>query len=75
MTMAYFNKLSWTQNWFPKFLTNYNELELSFHRIQKFLNLPNVQQNLKGKFIEEQKGFSVSVDGSFSWGYVENKNN
>jgi len=48
MTMAYFNKLSWTQNWFPKFLTNYNELELSFQRIQKFLNLPNVQQNLKG---------------------------
>lgn len=42
MTMAYFHKLSWTQNWFPKFLTNYNELEISFQRIQKFLNLPNV---------------------------------
>lgn len=30
---------------------------------------------MKGKFHEENKDFSLSVKGSFSWGYVENVNN
>ena len=30
MTLTYFNKLTWTQNWFPNFLTNYNEMGISF---------------------------------------------
>ena len=33
-----------------------------------------MQSNLKGIFSEAQKDLSLSVEGSFSWGYVENKN-
>lgn len=33
-----------------------------------------MQSNLKGIFSGAQKDLSLSVEGSFSWGYVENKN-
>ena len=33
MSIAYFSKLSWTQIWFPGFLTNYHEMGISFERI------------------------------------------
>lgn len=49
MSLAYFNKLSWTQKWFPDFLTNYHEMLISFQRIEEFLHLPNIQEGLKAK--------------------------
>ncbi len=72
MTLAYFNKLSWTQSWFPKFLTNYHELGVSFTRIQKFLSMPNVQEGLKG-VLPVNSGIAISVEGNYSWGYSEKK--
>ena len=37
MYLAYFANLTWTQNWFPNFLTNYNEMKVAFGRIEAFL--------------------------------------
>jgi ABC-type multidrug transport system fused ATPase/permease subunit len=42
LSLTYFGKLSWTQNWFPNFLTNYHEMLISFDRIEEFLNTANV---------------------------------
>jgi len=30
LALSYFHKLTWTQNWFPNFITNYHEIGVSF---------------------------------------------
>jgi ABC-type multidrug transport system fused ATPase/permease subunit len=69
LSLTYFGKLSWTQNWFPNFLTNYHEMLISFDRIEEFLNIANVQEGLKLRLPEDDPN-AIEIKGDFSWGLI-----
>lgn len=71
LAMIYFDRLTWCQNWFPRFLTDYQEMSLSFNRIQRFLLIPDVQTRFKDRQKLINSELSLTVKGNFSWGFSD----
>ena len=74
VAMIYFDRLTWCQNWFPKFLTDYQEMSVSFNRIQRFLLIPDVQTNFKDRSKLINSDIALTIKGNFSWGFSDKSN-
>jgi len=71
IAMIYFDRLSWCQNWFPKFLTDFQEMSVSFSHIQRFLLTPDLQPKFKDRQKLASSELSLTVKGDFFWGFSE----
>ena len=64
IAFSYFDRLLSVFSQAPDLVNKFNELMIALTRIQKFIDLPDIQKNIRG--ISEE--YALEIKGSFSWG-------